>query len=239
MTFSIIARCPTTGRLGIGITTYSIAVGGRCEGVRADVGICKTQAFTRRANDPLAVDLLARGFTPARVMRALEENDPDHEYRQIAILDYEGNAAAHTGSGTRPWSGHRISPGYVAFGNVLAGEKVVEAIAAGFTADPAAPLEFRLLAALEAGRDAGGQCGGEGHLPERSAAIRVVSHPDYPEIDVRVDLHDQAVTELRRVLEEFKLYEEFYRERGRNPREAVTQDVFVARLEKARAEGRA
>jgi uncharacterized Ntn-hydrolase superfamily protein len=238
MTFSIIARCPNTGRLGMGVTTYSIAVGGRCEGMRADVGICKTQAFTRRANDPLAVDLLARGFSPARVMRALEENDPDHEYRQIAILDYQGNAAAHTGSGTRPWSGHLIGPGFVAFGNVLAGKEVVEAIATGFTADPAAPLELRLLAALEAGRDAGGQRGGEGHLPERSAVIRVVSHPDYPDIDVRVDLHDEAVSELRRVLEEFKLYEEFYRERGRHPREAVTQDVFVARLEKARAEGR-
>jgi len=237
MTFSIIARCQSTGRLGIGITTYSIAVGGRCEGMRADVGICKTQAFTRRANDPLAVGLLARGFTPARVIRALSENDSDHEYRQIAVLNYEGNAAAHTGSGTRPWSGHRIGPGYVSFGNVLAGEHVVDAIAAGFAADPTAPLEFRLLVALEAGRDAGGQHGGEGHLPERSAAIRVVSHPDYPDIDVRVDLHERAVAELRRVLEEFKLYEEFYRERGRNPREAVTQDVFVARLDKARVEG--
>jgi uncharacterized Ntn-hydrolase superfamily protein len=186
MTYSIIARCPQTGRLGIGITTYSIAVGGRCEGIRADVGICKTQAFTRRANDPMALDLLARGYTPARVMGELAENDPDHEYRQIAILDYEGNAAAHSGTGTRPWSGHLIGSGYVAFGNVLAGAHVVDAIAAGFTADPTAPLEFRLLTALEAGRDAGGQTGGE---------------------------------------------------RGRKPREAVSQDVFVARLERAGAGG--
>ncbi len=238
MTYSIIARCASTGRLGIGITTYSIAVGGRSEGIRADAGICKTQAFTNRANDPIAVGLLAQGYTPGYVMRVLAENDPDHDYRQIAILDRDGNAAAHTGSGTRSWSGHRIGPGFVAFGNVLAGAQVVEAIADGFASDPDAPLEFRLLAALEAGRDAGGQVGGEGHLPERSAAIRVVADPDYPDIDVRVDLHPQALTELRRVLEEFKLYEVFYRERGRKPREAVTQDEFVAQLEKARAEGK-
>lgn len=238
MTYSIIARCPRTGRLGIGITTYSIAVGGRTDGVRADAGICKTQAFANRANDPIAVGLLAQGYTPGYVMRVLEENDPDHEYRQIAILDRDGNAAAHTGNGTRSWSGHHIGDGFVAFGNVLAGAQVVEAIADGFASDPAAPLEFRLLAALEAGRRAGGQVGGEGHLPERSAAIRVVAHPDYPDIDVRVDLHPDAVTELRRVLEEFKLYEVFYRERGRKPREAITQDEFVARLEKTRAEGR-
>jgi uncharacterized Ntn-hydrolase superfamily protein len=126
----------------------------------------------------------------------------------------------------------------VALGNALVGERVVDAIAAGFSADPAAPLEFRLLAALEAGRDAGGQTGGEGHLPERSAAIQVVSQPDYPDIDVRANLHGRAVAEPRRALEEFKLYEEFYRQSGRDPREAVTRDEFVARLERARAEAK-
>jgi uncharacterized Ntn-hydrolase superfamily protein len=231
MTYSIIARCPQTGRLGLGITTFSIAAGGRCEGILAGVGVCKTQAFINRGNDLLAIELLKQGFSPARVMRALEENDPDHAYRQIAILDREGNGVAHTGASTRPWSGHKIGAGFVAFGNVLAGPHVVEAIAAGFMAQPKAELEFRLLAALEGGRDAGGQVGGKGHLTERSAAIVVVSQPDYPDIDVRVDLHDDAVVELRRILEEFKKYEVFYRERGRNPREAIPQDAFVMQLE--------
>jgi uncharacterized Ntn-hydrolase superfamily protein len=232
MTYSIIARCPRTGRLGLGITTFSIAAGGRCEGILAGVGICKTQAYVNRGNDPLAIDLLAQGFTPAHVMSRLAANDPDHAYRQIAIMDREGNGVGHTGSGTRPWSGHRVGPGHVAFGNVLAGPQVVEAIVAGFLADPEASLEFRLLSALEGGRNAGGQVGAEGHLTERSAAIRVVADPDYADIDVRVDLHDDAVVELRRVLEEFKRYEVFYRERGRKPREAITQDEFVARLER-------
>jgi uncharacterized Ntn-hydrolase superfamily protein len=233
MTYSIIARCPHTGRLGLGVTTFSIAAGGRCEGILAGVGVCKTQAFINRGNDTLAIELLAQGLSPALVMRTLESNDPDHEYRQIAILDREGKGAAHTGSGTRPWAGHKIGDGYIAFGNVLAGPQVVDAIAAGFMAEPDAALEFRLLSALEGGRDAGGQVGAQGHLAERSAAIIVVAQPDHPDIDVRVDLHDDAVVELRRVLEEFKRYEVFYRERGRNPRNAVSQDEFVASLERS------
>jgi len=232
MTFSIIARCPTTGRLGLGITTFSIAAGGRCEGILAGVGICKTQAYVKRDNDLLAIDLLEQGFAPAAVMQQLEQNDPDHAWRQIAIIDRLGAVAAHTGSGTRPWSGHHIGDGFVAFGNVLAGSQVIDGIVKGFLAEPDADLEFRLLAALEGGRAAGGQVGNEGHLPERSGAIFVVSEPDHADIDVRVDLHDDAVTELRRILEEFKLYEGFYRDRGHRPDLAMSQDQFVATLKK-------
>src|SRR5262245_33996072 len=210
MTFSIIARCPHTGRLGLGIATFSIGAGGRCEGILAGVGICKTQAFTNRGNDPLAIELLAQGYGPAQVMHLLEQNDPDHAYRQIGIIDRDGNGVAHTGSGTRPWSGHKVGAGYVAFGNVLAGPQVIDGIRAGFEKEPDGLLEFRLLAALEGGRTSGGQVGANGPLTERSAAIRVVSDPDYPDIDVRVDLHDDAIGELRRVLEEFKRYEVFY-----------------------------
>ena len=233
MTYSIIARCPRTRRLGLGITTFSIAAGGRCEAILAGVGVCKTQAFINRGNDMQALDLLEQGLSPARVMQVLEAGDPDHAYRQIAILDRDGVGAAHTGDSTRPWAGHHIGEGFIAFGNVLAGPEVVDAIAAGYLAELDAPLEFRLLAALEGGRDAGGQRGAGGHLAERSAAIKVVSLPDYPDVDVRVDFHEDAVAELRRVLEEFKRYETFYRDRGRKPREAISQDAFVASLERS------
>ena len=93
-------------------------------------------------------------------------------------------------------------------------------------------LECRLRAALDGGRDAGGQVGKDGPLPERSAAICVVSEPDHPDIDGRVDLPPEAVSELRRILEEFKLYEVFYRERGKRPDLAMSQGEFVATLAK-------
>ncbi len=235
MTFSIIGRCARTGRLGLGITTFSLAVGGRCEGVAANVGICKTQAFANRTNDPLGIKLLAQGLLPARVMQVLADNDPNHAWRQIAIMDREGTIAAHTGASTRGWSGHDQGRDCVAFGNGLVGPEVLQGLIAGFLAEPDDPLEYRLMRALEGGRDAGGQGTKDSHKPERSAAIKVVDRLDYPDIDVRVDVHPTAVEELRRVLEEFKKYEVFYRERGRNPREAIPQDVFVKQLEARKA----
>ncbi len=89
------------------------------------------------------------------------------------------------------------------------------------------------MRALEGGRDAGGQGTATQHKPERSAATKVVDRLDYPDIDVRVDVHPTAVQELRRVLYEYKRYEVFYRERGRDAAHAIPQDVFAARLEPA------
>ena len=109
---------------------------------------------------------------------------------------------------------------------------LIDGIVKGFLSKPDEELEFRLLAALEGGRDAGGQVGKDGHLPERSAALYVASEPDHPDIDVRVDLHPEAIGEVRRILEEFKLYEVFYRERGHRPDLAMSQGEFVATLAK-------
>jgi uncharacterized Ntn-hydrolase superfamily protein len=91
-------------------------------------------------------------------------------------------------------------------------------------------FERRLLRAIEAGRDAGGQVGNEGHLTERSAALRVFGAYDHSELDLRIDLHDKAVDELRRGFEEYELYREYYRERGDNPQNAIPQHEFAARL---------
>src|SRR5258708_6241647 len=235
MTFSLIGRCARTGRLGLGITTFSLAVGGRCEGVAANIGVCKTQAFPNRTNDPLGIKLMAQGYLPARVMEMFAANDTEHGYRQIAIMNRDGRIAAHTGPGCRGWAGHKEGADCVAFGNGLVGPQVLEGLISGFLTRPEDPLELRLMRAIEGGRDAGGQGTIDAHKPERSAAIKVVDRLDYPDVDVRVDVHPTAVAELRRVLEEFKLYEEFYRQRGRNPSQAIPQDVFVANLKSRRA----
>jgi uncharacterized Ntn-hydrolase superfamily protein len=104
---------------------------------------------------------------------------------------------------------------------------VLDALAEGYAADPAASLEDRLLVALEAGRDAGGQVGKGGRLPARSAAVVVAGIFDYSDWDLRVDAHDEAVDELRRVHKEFKLYADYYVERARSPRNAKTQMEFA------------
>ena len=230
MTFTVVARCPRSGQVGIGIATYSICVGLYCNGLRGNVGATMTQAFVNQGNNTLALRLLAKGFTPARVLEELTANDPDVEYRQIAVIDREGRVAAYSGAKNRGYSGHKVGDGYVAMGNVLAGHHVVEAIAAGYEAASDESFERRLLRAIEAGCDAGGQSGNDGHLTERSAAVIVYGDYDHAELDLRVDLHDKAVDELRRSFEEYELYRGYYRDRGKNPQDAIPQGEFVARL---------
>lgn len=236
MTFTLVARCPTSGQLGIGIATYSICVGLYCNGLRPNVGATMSQAFVNQGNNTLALRLLEQGFSPARVLDELKANDPDFAYRQIAVIDRDGRAAAYTGPKTRGWAGHKVGDGYVSMGNVLAGPEVVEAIADGYEKHAGESFERRLLRAVEAGRDAGGQVGNDGHLTERSAGLFVYGAYDHAELDLRVDLHDRAVDELRRAFEEYELYRGYYRDRGKNPRDAVPQDVFVASLTRGQAE---
>ncbi len=228
MTYSVIARCARTGQLGIAIASYSIAVGRYCDGgARANTGITITQGFPLPRNNTLAVSLLAQGHTAGHALEELKANDAEHEHRQIAIVDREGNAVAHTGAKVRPWSGQRIGVGYAALGDMLAGQKVVDALAAGFEAEPHAELDARLLAALERGRDAGGLAGGGGRLPERSVALIVWGIHAYSDTDLRVDLNDHAIAELRRVYVEYKPYGAYYDERAKNPRAALPQFEFA------------
>jgi uncharacterized Ntn-hydrolase superfamily protein len=231
MTYSIIARCPRTGQLGIGIASYSIAIGLYCDGaVRANTGVTLTQGFPNPRNNYLAINLLAQGRTAGQALTELIGNDPDSEYRQIAVVDREDNAIAHTGANLRKWAGHRIGKGYVACGDVLAGQQVVDALAAGYEAAPQAGLEEQLLAALEAGRDAGGMAGGKGRLPERSAAMIVWGNRTYNEVDLRVDMHDRAIDELRRIYIDYKPSIAYYEERARNPRNAIPAMEFADML---------
>ena len=235
MTYTVLARCPKTGQVGIGIATYSICVGLYCNGLQANVGAAMTQAFVNQGNNTLALGLLAKGFSPTRVLDELKANDADAEYRQIAVIDRDGEAVGYSGPKTRGWSGHVVGDGYVSMGNVLAGRHVVDAMAKAYEAASSESFERRLLRAIEAGRDAGGQVGNEGHLTERSAAVRVYGAHDHAELDLRVDLHDKAVDELRRAFEEYELYRGYYRDRGKDPRNAISQAEFVARLAERKA----
>ncbi|MEE9262373.1 MAG: DUF1028 domain-containing protein, partial [Dehalococcoidia bacterium] len=209
MTFTIIGRCPRTGRLGIGITTLGLAVGALCCNIKPKVGAVVPQANVNPNLALLAMDLMEKGYSLDKVLQELESADALIEYRQLGIVDSEGNAVARTGGSTRPWAGHIVGNGYVAMGNVLAGEQVVQAIGRAFEGSLDQELDERLLLAIEAGRDAGGQRGANGqHLPEHSAALLVYEDEDIPLsqgwMDLRVDAHDTAVAELRRLRDMYK-----------------------------------
>jgi uncharacterized Ntn-hydrolase superfamily protein len=134
----------------------------------------------------------------------------------------------HTGATCRTWAGHELGEGFAAFGNVLAGAATVAAIAAAYRASAGEDLAERLLLALEAGRDAGGQAAADGTpLTERSSALSVRGEDIVNDIDLRVDLHDDAVTELRRVYTGYAPYLEYYALRARDPANTPAQDVWA------------
>jgi len=194
-TFSIVARCPQTGELGIAVSTAIPAVGAINPFARAGVGAIATQAVS---NPHLGIDglsLLAQGLPAPQALERLLEADADREKRQVSIVDARGHAAAFTGDEVETWKGHRIGPGYVVAGNLLVGEEIIRAMSGAFGAAQG-PLGERLLIALEAGQAAGGDKRGK-----VSAALLVVGDREYPILDLRVDEHPRPVVELRRIFD--------------------------------------
>ena len=228
MTYTVIGVSPEDGRLGIGIATYSLGVGGYCPFIERGVAALSTQAFANPALGPVATAALGEGENPETVLARLAAEDPGFAFRQVVIATAGGRVAAHTGPRTRPWSGHVTGDGFAAFGNVLAGERTVDAMAGAWKDRAGDDLPERLLAALEAGRDAGGQASADGtHLPERSAALIVRGTDIVEDLDLRVDLHDAAVNELRRLYETYRVYLPYYALRARSPAETPPQDAWA------------
>jgi uncharacterized Ntn-hydrolase superfamily protein len=236
MTYSIVARCSRTGQFGIGIASYSIAIGMYCDGaIRANTGATLTLGNPLPRNNYLAINLLAQGRTASQVMTELLANDPDNAFRQTAIVDRENRVMVHTGGSVREWAGHRVGDGYAAFGDTLGGQMVLDAMATAFEATADAGLDEQLLAALEAGSGAGGITGGKGRLPERSAAMVLWGNRTYNEVDLRVDMHDHAIAELRRIYVDYKPSIAYYEERARSPRKAIPAMEFADMLKKQQA----
>jgi uncharacterized Ntn-hydrolase superfamily protein len=195
-TFSIVAYDATSGMLGVAVSTRVPAVGAVCPFARAGVGAISTQAWTNPLLGVDGLDLLEQGFSAEEALQKLLDADPDPEMRQIIAVDREGRSAAHTGSETDPWKGHRTGDGYAVAGNMLVGEETIMAMAQAFQASADEPLSERLLRALESGQAAGGDKRGR-----QSAALYVVKSESYPYLDLRVDEHPDPVVELRRVYE--------------------------------------
>ena len=220
MTFTCIARDAATGELGIATATRSLAVGVRVPHV-SRLGAVAIMAIADYHLGRLAQDLLANGCSAQAAVDALVAADPHPEYRQLGIIDAEGRAAARTGRENRDFAGHHVRDGLIALGNVLVGEHVLDAIEAGFQGDT---LEERLLAALEAGRDAGGQHGGQ-----NSAALVVWGDSDFPRTDLRVDIHEEPVGELRRVFDAWRPAAGYYTERQLDPRVRPLHETLPGR----------
>lgn len=224
-TFAISARCPDTGRYGVAISTRPLAVGSRCPFVKPGLGVVVTMAVTDPRLGPLGLRLLGLGYSASRVLDEIAASDPHIEFRQISVIDRDGNAVARTGSGNKDWSGHFCEPNMVAMGNGLISERTASAMAETFRKMKGDDLEARLMSALEAGRDAGGQHGGQ-----HSAALVVYRAQEYPLVDLRVDEHDEPIAELRRIFDIYRPQIEYYETRPWQPDAlGVVEDWVVAR----------
>ena len=160
-TFSLIGRCERTGMLGVAVATSEMAVGSRCIHVAPGVGAVLCQASTNPRLGFLGLNLMRAGHSAPRALEEIAASDTHLERRQLGCLDISGHAAGRTGAGNRPWAGHRAAHNVVAAANAVVGPGVVDAMFRSFQAEPDRPLWERLLAALEAGKRAGGQPDGE------------------------------------------------------------------------------
>jgi uncharacterized Ntn-hydrolase superfamily protein len=211
-TFTVVARCEVTGMLGIAMATYAPCVGSRCPFIQPGLGAVSVQAVAQPRIGALAIKLLELGYSAPAVLKALKDSDPYFEHRQIAVIDSDGHIAAMTGKENHSWAGHLEGKNYVVMGNVLSGERVISEMAEAFEADTDKSFEERLLRTIEAGRDAGGQPEGQ-----RSAHLMTYDRQPFPHVDLRVDLHEEPVGELRRVFDWFKPLIPYYNMRAVDP----------------------
>src|SRR5919107_2449127 len=156
MTWSIIARDPSTGRIGIAVATCAFAVGARVPFVETGVGAVATQSFVNPFYGPRGLELLRAGAPAADTIRILTEADEGRSQRQVHVMDRTGRFAAYTGEGCVPWCGHLIRDSFSVAGNMLVGGAVVEETARVYAASMDLPFPRRLLAAMHAGEAAGG-----------------------------------------------------------------------------------
>lgn len=209
-TFSIVGFDPQTRELGVAVQSKFIAVGAVVPWAKAGVGAIATQAWANTTFGPRGLSMLEKGMPVADVLTKLIDEDPGKKRRQVGIIDAQGTAVTFTGADCSDWAGGIAKKNYCAQGNILAGEDVVKAMAASFE-EHDGDLGDRLLAALAAGQDAGGDRRGR-----QSAALLIVKerggyggHNDRYR-DLRVDDHETPIAELKRI---YALHKSIFRPR--------------------------
>jgi uncharacterized Ntn-hydrolase superfamily protein len=191
MTFSISARCPRTGLLGIAVSSSSPAVAARCAHARAGVGAVATQNVTDPTLGPKGLELMASGLAAEAALDRIKRSAANIEYRQLAFIDAAGRTAAYSGSKTLGTHGSASGPGAVAAGNLLSRPDVPQRMIEAFAAAAHLDLGDRLITAMRAALAAGGEAG-----PVKSAGMLLVREVPWPVADLRVDWHDEPVDAL-------------------------------------------
>ena len=220
MTFSIVARCGDSGMFGTAVSSSSPAVAARCAGARAGVGAVSSQNVTDPTLRRKCLDLMERGATSTEAVAIIARTALHMPHRQLLAIDKHGNTAVHSGENTLGlWSSARGEDAACA-GNLLADEAVPDAMVKAFE-DSKGHLGDRLLQAMRAALDAGGEAG-----PIHSAGMYLVREVSWPVADVRVDWSEgDPIAELEKVWHLYKPQLDDYVARALNPESAPSYGV--------------
>ena len=208
-TFSIVAYDPETRGFGVAVQSKFLAVGAAVPWAKAGVGAVATQALANLSYGPKGLGLMAGGKSAEETVEALTAGDEGRADRQLGVVDATGAAATYTGEDCFDWAGGMTGEHYAAQGNILVGRETVEAMARTYEEKTAAgEITFaqRLISALDAGQEAGGDSRGR-----QSAAVLVVAEGggyggDERVVDLRVDDHPDPIKELLRLYDLHELY---------------------------------
>ncbi|MBV9607620.1 MAG: DUF1028 domain-containing protein [Solirubrobacterales bacterium] len=205
MTYSIVARDPDTGELGVAVQSHWFSVGSIVTWARPGIGAVATQANAEAAYGPRALDLLADGVPAPDALAQLVAADPGGPSRQVAVVDAAGRVGVHTGPKCIAQAGHITGEGVSCQANIMASERVWPAMLDAFAASAGSgTLTFRLLDALDAAEREGGDLRGR-----QSAAILVVPAEGEPWralVSLRVEDHPDPLAELRRLVRLHEAY---------------------------------
>jgi uncharacterized Ntn-hydrolase superfamily protein len=207
-TFSIVARDPVTGEMAVGVQSHWFSVGSMVCWGASGVGVVATQSFVNPAYGPEGLALMAEGVTAEDALKALIEKDEGRAFRQVAFLDRAGNVTAYTGDQCISFASHEAGIQFSVQANMMLNDQVVPAMSRAYREGEGLPLAERVMKALMAAQEAGGDIRGK-----QSAALIVVG-PDPVEepwldkrIDLRVEDHPDPLQELSRLLRVHRAYE--------------------------------
>jgi uncharacterized Ntn-hydrolase superfamily protein len=204
VTYSIVARDPATGELGVAVQSHWFSVGAVVPWAEPAIGAVATQSIADPSYGPNALDLLREGVTARDALNQLVRRDAGAPMRQVAIVDARGQVAVHTGRRCVQFAGDEVGRGFVCAANMMRDEGVPQAMARAFTT-ALGELPDRLLAALDAAEAVGGDVRGR-----QSAAMIVVRARDEQwnrSIDLRVEDSAFPLVELRRLMRVRQAYD--------------------------------
>jgi uncharacterized Ntn-hydrolase superfamily protein len=212
MTFSLVGRCDRTGAVGAVIASASMAVAARCAAVRAGAGAVCSQSTTDPRLREALLEAMAGGVAASDALTAVTARTEDIAYRQLAAVDAAGGSACYSGELALGEAADACAAGAAAAGNLLADRGVPAAMLRGFRDTAGESLGDRLIAALRAGLDAGGEI-----TPVRSAGMVIAGSLPWPVTDLRVDWHDDPVGQLAGLWRAWQPQEQSYVQRALHP----------------------